>query len=138
MNNRDVIDTPIAVEGREQVTGVQIVLTDRVTHLTGTVHDERGEPAEVALVLVLPDDPAKLGPGSRAQRTVVVHADTPLKIDALPPGDYIGLAFKSAPQGFDALDPQLLDFARKAGTRFSLREAETRDITLRFVEPPAK
>jgi len=138
LNGRDVIDTPVTLEGREQITGVQIVLTDRITHITGSVDDERGQPADTAYVLVLPDDPAKVAIASRFQRSAVVRPGTSLKIDGLPPGDYVALAFRSALQGFDPYDPELLDYARKAGTKFALREAETRDLRLRLVEPPAK
>jgi hypothetical protein len=138
VNGRDVTDTPVTLEGREQITGVQIVLTDRVTHITGSVSDERGQPADTAYVLVLPDDPARIAIASRFQRTALVRPGTSLKIDGLPPGDYVALVFKSAPQGFDLYDPELLDYARKAGTKFALREAETRDLTLRLVEPPGK
>jgi hypothetical protein len=138
VGGRDMTDTPVSVEGREQIAGVQIVLTDRVTHVTGTIKDERDQPADSAYILILPDDPARLTPGSRFQRMAMVRAGTPLKIDGLPPGDYIALALKSIPRDFDPWDPESFEYARKAGTRFSLREAETRDLTLRLVEAPAR
>lgn len=137
VNGRDSSDTPISLEGREQIAGVQVILTDRVTHVTGEVSDERAQPAG-AYVLVLPDDPVRLAPGSRFQRTAMLRAGTPLKIDGLPPGDYLALVFKSQPRDFDPFDPDIFEYARKIGTKFSLREAETRNLTLRLIEPPAK
>ncbi len=138
VNGRDVIDTPITLDGRENVTGVQIVLTDHITHVTGSVNDESGQPAATAYVLVSPDDPARMTAGSRFQRTAVVRAGSPLKIDGLPAGEYTALALKSLPREFDPYDPDFFQYLRKVGTRFSLRDGETRNLTLRLVEPPAK
>jgi hypothetical protein len=137
-NGRDMIDTPLALEGREQIAGVQIVMTDRVTHVTAAITDDRGEPADFGYVLVVPDDPAKLGPGSRFQRAMVVTPGVPAKIDNLPPGDYVGVVFKSVPQGLDAYEPDFLERVRKIGVKFSLREGETRALTLKVIDQPAK
>jgi len=136
LNGRDITDTPLSFEGNEKIAGVQIVLTDRVTHVTATVNDERGQPAEIAYVLVFPDDPARwtAGAGSRFQRGGTTRDGTPLKLDAVPPGDYVAIALTSS-QGIDPMDPDFLERMRKVGVKFSLREGETRDLTLKLIEP---
>jgi len=136
LNGRDITDTPLSFEGNEKIAGVQIVLTDRVTHVTVTVNDERGQPAEIAYVLVFPDDPARwtAGAGSSFQRGGIARDGTPLKLDAVPPGDYVAIALKSS-QGIDPMDPDFLERMRKVGVKFSLREGETRDLTLNLIEP---
>jgi hypothetical protein len=135
LNGRDITDTPLSFEGNEKIAGVQIVLTDRVTHVTATVNDERDQPAEIAYVLVFPDDPARWGgAGSRFRSGGTARDGTPLKLNALPPGDYVAIALKS-PQGVDVQDPDFLDRMRKVGVKFSLREGETRDLTLKLIEP---
>lgn len=137
VNGRDVIDTPLSFEGREQIAGAQLVLTDRITHITGTVNDDRGQPAEIAYVLVFADDPTRWSMGSRFQRSTTAREGAPLKIDGLPPGDYIGVALKST-QGIDPYDPEFLERMRKVGAKFSLREGETRDLTLKLIDLAAK
>jgi hypothetical protein len=140
LNGRDITDTSLPFEGRENITGVQVVLTDRITHVTGTVNDERGQPAEVAYVLVFSDDPSKwnTGAGPRFQRGAVLRAgSTPLKIDGLPPGDYVAIALRSS-QGIDVQDPEFLERMRKVGVSFSLHDAETRDLKLKLIDPTAK
>ncbi len=137
LNGRDVTDTPLSFEGRENVTGVQVVLTDRVTHVTGTVNDERGQPAETAYVLVFADDSSKWSTASRFQRSATVREGAPLKIDGLPPGDYIGVALNLV-QAIDTYDPEFLERMRKIGVKFSLREGDTKDLTLKLTDPAAK
>jgi hypothetical protein len=44
------------------------------------------------------------------------------------------VALKS-PQGIDTQDPDFLERMRKVGVKFSLREGETRDLTLKLIEP---
>ena len=51
---QDVFDQPLRVNAGENVTGVTIHATDRVAELTGTILDERGEPARDYLLLVYP------------------------------------------------------------------------------------
>ena len=137
VSGRETTDTPISLDGREQLTGVQIVVTDRITHVAVTVTDEKGQPADTAYAFVLPDDPNKLIPGSRFQRTMVTSSSSmPARFDALPAGDYVGLAFTSRPQDLDIYDPDFLERARKIGLKFSLREGETKDVTLKLAPLP--
>ena len=140
VNGHDVTDTPMTLDGRDRVTGAQIVLTNRLTHVTGTVTDENGQSAETAYVIVVPDDPGKLvyGPGSSYQRSTLVRSGNPMKIDGLPPGDYFAIAWKSVPTDLDPYSTEFFDYARKAGNRFSLREAETRSLTLPLIDAPPK
>ena len=135
LNGKDIIDTPLSFDGNERITGVQMVLTDRVTHVTATVNDESGQPAEIAYVLVFVDDPARWNAaGSRFRNGGTARDGKPFNLDRLPPGDYVAIALKSL-QGIDTQDPDFLERMRKVGVKFSLREGETRDVTLKLVDP---
>jgi len=130
-NGRETTDTPFAFEGTEQVTGVQIVVTDRVTHLTVTVTDDGDRPGVTGKVLVFPEDLSKAGPATRFQRTTDIEDGKTATIDALPPAAYVAVALGSLPT--DIYDPNMLDGARKVGLRFSLKEGETKQIALKLV-----
>jgi hypothetical protein len=56
--------------------------------------------------------------------------DTPFTIDGLPPGEYLACALEESPFGLDLLDPEVVKRLRKAATRFSLKEGETRTLAL--------
>jgi hypothetical protein len=139
LNGRDITDTPVAFEGRENMSGLHIVLTDRVTHLTATVDDQRGQPAEAAYVIVFPEDEARWSTtaGSRFQRTGIARDVTPLKIDALPPATYVAVALPSA-QNVDPWDPDFLERMRKAGVRFTLGEGESKTVALKLIDDRRK
>jgi hypothetical protein len=57
VNGQDVTDTPVTFDSRETITGAEVVLTDRVTHLDVNVQANTGQPADSAYVVVYPDDP---------------------------------------------------------------------------------
>ena len=137
LNGRDITDTAMAFDGRETLGGLQIVITDRITHLTVTVNDESGQPADTAFVMVFPDDPARWNAtaGSRFQRLGSARSTTPYKTDALPPDDYVAVALPSLPN-VDPWDSEFLERMSKSGVRFTLHEGETKALTLKMVEAP--
>jgi len=135
LNGRDVTDAPVSFDGREQVSGMQVVLTDRLTHVSGTVTDDGGQPAEAAYVIFVPADPGKPTYASRYLRTTIARDGNPYKVDTLPPADYVAIALAST-QGIDTQDPDFVERVRKAGVRVTLREGETKDVPLKVSAPP--
>ncbi len=134
LNGRDVTDTPVNFEGREQITGMQIVVTNRVTRINGSVTDSQGQPVQSAMLMVLPQDGDRWGEASRYVTQTVVRNGAFI-VNALPPGDYFAVAIDSATQramqNMDESDPRQV--LRKVGTTFSLTEGETKDLALKVV-----
>jgi len=133
LNGRDVSETPVTFDGREAVTGAQVVLTDRVTRLTVNVTDDLDHPPDFFYLLVVADDPAKWAPalGSRYVRNEISRDGAPVKIEGLPPGDYFAVAFDADQILADLLEPDVLEQLRTIGRHFSLKETETTTLTLR-------
>jgi hypothetical protein len=129
VNERDVTDTTLTFEGRERFTDAQIVLTDKVTHVTGTVRTEAGDTADNAYILVLAGDPALWAPQSR-HRAATGSLDGPFAIDGLPPGEYLAWALAESPFGLDLQDPDVVKRLRQSATTFTLKEGEARTLTL--------
>jgi hypothetical protein len=139
VNGRDVTDTPMTFEGREQITGMQVVVTDRITKVTGTVTDAQGQPVETASIMVLAQESERWSEGSRYLGQAMARTGT-WTITGLPPGDYFAVAVDTttqrAMQNVDDVDPR--ELLRKVGTPFSLGDAETTNLTLKLVKLPER
>ena len=136
VNGRDVTDTPVMFDGRETITGAEIVLTDRVTHLDVSVQTDEGRPVEPAYVVVMPDDPGKWRLiESRYHRKTWAEGGKPVTFDALPPGDYFAYALTADAALADSDESWLTVTGRlrKTATKFSLREGEQKALLLKPV-----
>jgi hypothetical protein len=131
VNGSEVTDTPIAL-AQNQETEAVIVLTNRVTTVTGTV-SAGGQPAK-AEVVVFAADATKWTYPSRFVRTVSADDKGRFRITGLPPADrYFVLAADYLEDG-EHYDPEFLERMRDAATEFSLDDAETRTLELTVME----
>ncbi len=108
----DVTDRPLAFGSDEQsLTDVEVVLTDRVSRLTGTVSGASGRPAAGASVVVFSTDRDRWFPQSRFVRRVVAAADGTFTIAGLPGGSYDAIALPVLPSdgGDSWQDPDFLE-----------------------------
>jgi hypothetical protein len=110
-----------------------IVVTNRLTAVTGTVSASAGQPAK-AEVVVFAADAAKWTYPSRFVRTVTADDKGRFRITGLPPADrYLALAADYLEDG-EHYDPEFLGRMRDAATEFSLDNAETRALELKVME----
>ena len=54
VDGHDVTDVPIELSSRGSIDDIRVVLTDKLTDLTGTVTDSRGTPLKDYVVILLP------------------------------------------------------------------------------------
>jgi hypothetical protein len=132
VDGRDVTDTPIELGAGQRVTGVQVVFTDRVTELVGSVRDERGDPVIGFTVIAFSTDPATWRAQSRT-----IHAAQPdqtgaFRIRGLPPGSYYLVATDDVEPG-EWFDAAFLQEAQKSAVRVTLAEGQTtsQDLTVK-------
>ena len=83
------IDIPFDLRSGETREGVRLVVTDRVTRLTGTVHDQQGRVATDPAVVALPVNPARWQPRSRHVRLTYPDASGRYTMTGLPAGAYV-------------------------------------------------
>jgi protocatechuate 3,4-dioxygenase beta subunit len=134
LDSTDVTDSPIEFRGSEQIAGLQITVTDKVSEVDGTVVTAKGEPTRDYTVVVFPDDPAKWAYPSRYLRSGRADQQGQFKIRGLPPDDrYLAVAVNYLEDG-EGGDPQFLEQIKDSATRFSLREGETKALDLKLVE----
>ncbi len=135
LNGADITDRPITPEGKP-ITGVEVVLSNRLTSLTGTVTDDHGQPSKDYVVLAWIDDKDKWQPtiNQRYIRRARPDQNGTFKIEDLPPGTYRVAAFDSLDQG-EELDPEFLEKAESLGKKAQLSEGGTQTVSLKITIP---
>lgn len=131
VNGSDVTDTRIALPANQEADA-HIVLTNRVTAITGTV-SAAGQPVK-AEVVVFAADASKWSYPSRFVRTASADEKGRFRITGLPPAErYLAVAADYLEDG-EHYDPEFLEGMRNTATEFSLDDAETRTLELKVVE----
>ena len=130
----DVTDRPVNFQPNDEVKDAQIVLTDKITQLTGTVSDRDSKPLRDFTVVVFPEDETKWAPLSRYVRSARPDQQGLFKIRALPPGDrYLAVAVDYLEEG-GANDPEFLNQIKGRATRFRLGSGASTTVDLKLVE----
>ena len=89
VNDTDITDAVLPFGTvKQSLNDVEVVLTDEVTEVAGTVTDARGAPANDALVVAFPADPERRFAGSRFFAATHVSAGGAYRLRALPPATY--------------------------------------------------
>lgn len=140
VNGIDATDAPLPFgTDDDSIADVQVVLTNRLTELTGTATDARGQPATGYTVLVFPSDRDQWYPGSRFfRRAAPVTAGT-FTVRGLPPSDYIVAAvsgMRALVDGADAWqDPEFLETIAPRAARITLTEGQKLSVSPRVITP---
>ena len=139
-NGVDVTDAPIKFGTPDQsLSDVQIVLTNRLTEVTGTFVDSNGQPTRDYTLLVFSQDRERWYSGSRFFRRVQPQSNGLALVRGLPPGDYLFapvFGMRVLKDGFDAWqDPDFLDSITQRAVRATLTEGQKLSISTRVITP---
>lgn len=129
----DVIDSGVDIRPNEDVTDVEIELTNKVTVVTGAVTNSRGEPVSNYSVVAFSRNRDRWASPTRFTRSVRPDQSGRYKLDSLPPGDYYAVAVDFIEPGSWG-DSDVLDRLRAKASTFSLREGETKAVDLKLAE----
>ena len=119
----------ISGTGVARVNGVRVVLTDRVTDLSGGVTNDRGQPVTEFVVVLQPAEELPPPALRRFLRTARPDQDGKFGLLGLPPAEYIATAVESLEQGGE-WDPEYRLRLRDTGRRFSVKEGESIQLDL--------
>jgi protocatechuate 3,4-dioxygenase beta subunit len=133
-DGRDISDEPFEMRGNEELTGVQVVITDRVTSVSGQLRDDQGAPLPDGTIIVFADDAEKWSEESRWVRSTRPDQDGQYQIRGLPPGQYVAVAVDYVEDGMWN-DPEYLESIRRFGQRLTLSEAGSQTLSLKLVTP---
>jgi hypothetical protein len=133
--DQDVTDTPIDFVPGQVVDGLQIVFTRKASEITGSVKDDRGQPALGTEVVIFPADPSRWTFGSRYLRMTSVDQQGRFSVKNMPPyDDYRVVAVQDLEPGRNT-DPEFLESVRDLASRVSLIEGGTAAQDLKIVKP---
>ncbi len=131
VNGVDVIDDGIDVKPGEQVTGVDVELTNKIATVSGFVTNTRGERAKDCTLVIFAADNKRWKPNGRYLRTARPDQEGRFKVSGLPPSEYNIIAIDKLETG-QWTDPDFLERLRFKATAFTLSEGETKTVDLKL------
>lgn len=129
----DVTDRALEVRSTRDIAGVRVIITNRVTELTGAVSDESGQPVKDYTLVVFAEGAARWTEHSRFLAVARPDQLGQYSVTGLPPGEYLAVALDYVEEG-QASDPEFLEGLRRHATAFSLAEGERRALNLEIVK----
>jgi hypothetical protein len=129
LDGDDITDVPTRVTEDAKLGALRVVLTDRVTDLSGSVVGARGEPLKEYVVVVHPVDEKEGMASARYIRTGRPDQDGRFRIRGLPPGRYLAAAVELLEQGRE-WDPEFVRRVRDTATPFTLAEGQALTLSL--------
>jgi hypothetical protein len=130
-NGRNLLDTAIDLKSGDDLSGVQIVLTNRTAALAGTAVDAQRDYS----VLVFPGDRPLPRDLSRVVRWVRPNQTGRFVVDDLPPGEYLVVALPAVDDS-QWLNADYFDRFRSAATRVTLDEGQKTSVALELRPAP--
>ena len=131
IGGQDAIDFPFEVEGNENIGGAVITFTDRQTELTGTVTDDKNQPAPEFTLVVFPADSRYWTASSRRIQNTRPGTDGRYTFRNLPPGDYRLAPVYDLEPGATS-DPAFLQQLETTALRVSLLPGEKKTQDMRI------
>jgi hypothetical protein len=132
LDGEDVTDSGIEFTPGRSYDGMQVILSQKTTDLSGLVSDDRGKPVLDATVVVFPASKELWTYASRYMRTARPDTNGRYSIKWLPPlEDYLIIAVQNLEQGQGG-DPEFLSRAAEEAKRVSLNEGETKGFDLKL------
>jgi len=131
INGQDITDTPTEFPQGQSVTGMQIVLTKKISTLTGQVTDSKGTPVLDATVVVLPSDEKLWTYQSRFIKAARPDQDGKYRVSTLPPESYLVVALQGLEDG-QAGDPDFLATVKDLATKLDLGEGESKAVDVKL------
>ena len=130
----DVIDTVTPFDGKEAVSDVRLVVTNRVTTIAGGVTDDQGRPVQDYTVVAFASDPEKWNAGTRFIASARPDQHGRFAVTGLPPGEYLVAALEYLERG-QSEDPEFLSSIKDRATPISLAEGEQKSVDLKVIGP---
>ena len=135
LNGLDVTDRGFDLRSGESVDGLEVVLTDRLSQVSGRVVDAKRQPVGDYSVAIVAADRAQWNFLSRYLAYCRPDQDGRFKATGLPPGEYLAIALDYIEPGAQT-DPDFLERIQSRVTRFSLARGEAKTLDLQLQSSP--
>jgi hypothetical protein len=134
VNGTDVTDTGIEFKPNEDLTGLEVELTNKLNVVGGLV-TSGNDPAKEYTVVVFAQDKEKWTGNSRYIAVARPDQDARFKASGLPAGEYYAVAVDRVDPG-QWTDPEFLESMRLRATAFTLMDGETKTLDLKLTQQP--
>jgi hypothetical protein len=114
---------------------VRVVITNRITVVTGTVSAGAGAPLPDYEVLIFPQDASRWSNAGRRLRVLRPDQQGVFKAEGLPAGDYYVAAFAAIDEE-QRSSPEFLEKVRGIAQSVTLREGQTQSLALKLSALP--
>lgn len=132
INGEDVTDKGLEFKPGEDLSGLEIELTDKATSINGAVTDDRGQALKDFTVVVFAEDKSRWTlPLTRWTASSRPDQEGRFKFANLPAGAYYAIAVEYVAAG-EWADPEWLARASKKATRFTLEEGNAKVLDLKL------
>jgi hypothetical protein len=130
----DITDSGLEVRPGEDLSDVEVVMTDQIASLSGLVTNGRGDTVKDYWTVVFARDRDKWAAG-RYVRMSRGDQDGRFRFTGLPAAEYLAIAVDSLDPG-EVNDPEFLTRAETRASRFSIGEGETKTLDLKLNSRP--
>jgi hypothetical protein len=128
VDGTDVTDSGFDFQGGRAVN-VEVVVTQRMASVSGTVRDASGKPAVDYSVVAFAQDDAKWTPHTRFIAASAANLNGAFEITGLPAGDYVVVAVPPIEAG-EETDPERLKGWRAVGRTITLANGQASTVGL--------
>jgi Carboxypeptidase regulatory-like domain len=130
---QETLDQPLEIRPGHNVSGAVLTFTDRPTELTGTIVNDKGQPAVEHTIVLYSADEKHWTAESRRVRATRATPDGKYTFRAIPSGEYRLAAVLDAEPGA-WYDPAFLEALGPASMRISLGDGEKKVQNFRVSE----
>jgi hypothetical protein len=132
LGDEEITDQPWDVPtGGQQLRGLTLAVTQKVSKVSGDVLDAAGKPTADAVIVIFADEPGLWLPNSRFIQTARPGSDGKFSMSGLPAGAYRALALAVIEDG-QAEDPEFLEQVRAGAVTFTLAEGGKETLALKL------
>jgi len=130
-NGEDVTDRGIDFKAGQDVEGIEIEATDKVTAIAGGVSNNAGPVKDYTVVVFSEDEQKWVLPQNRWMALARPDQEGRFRVNNLPPGQYYAVAVEYVAQG-EWQDPEWLARAAKSAAKVTLAEGATQTLDLKL------
>ena len=131
IDGEDMTDTAYEFKGAQGPSEVRIIMTDKLTEVTGSVTDDRGRALANYVVILLPEEPITGTVAMRYTRTTRPDQQGAYSVRGLPPGRYVLAAVQTLEQGRE-WEPEFQSRVRDVARSLTLREGQSVTVDLKL------
>jgi hypothetical protein len=131
---RDISEAWLELRSGEDLSGVDVMITSRVTSVAGQLMDARNQPLRDATVLMFPSDADKWFETSRTIRVTRPDQQGQWQVKGLPAGEYLAIALDYVEDGAWN-DPEYLENLRSASQKVTIADGGSQTIGLKVITP---